>query len=394
MWVLYNVAHGNSKIKSYNGKAWIRVLGFFHSKNKAMEHASCVSKSIQGGLEIRICPIEQFRIILNKKFTMDDMDEIKTREEKKLNFLLKYHKEFRKSKKEEVEINSREKKTGDLFFEPEERRTVYKEYVSLNSLEQNPTSEEPKEHVPIKTENLFGAFGAFPFLLDSNFLNLKKDFHISSQNYFAMAYLPDYEVNIFETQSLDVWKIYWEEHYMKIQTRIVNTWNKKSNFNCLTFHEFSKTFGKCLEDKFGNYEYQFIKNNYEDYIKSKFSESDYSLFKIEIDKEMKDFMKKNPIPEKDQEEEPAIAFLCYGETSQEVHDYITKNKELPLLKEYDVACIALYEWIQLENFKNTSIKKEYREELIKTLLNNRDASVHESQQMQQVHPNIPVIDVI
>jgi hypothetical protein len=94
MWVLYNVAHGNSKIKSYNGKAWIRVLGFFHSKNKAMEHASCVSKSIQGGLEIRICPIEQFRIILNKKFTMDDMDEIKTREEKKLNFLLKYHKEF------------------------------------------------------------------------------------------------------------------------------------------------------------------------------------------------------------------------------------------------------------------------------------------------------------
>jgi hypothetical protein len=174
----------------------------------------------------------------------------------------------------------------------------------------------------------------------------------------------------------------------------VNAWNKKSALGCLTFQDFTKTFGKSMEDKFENQEYQFIKNKYEEYMKSKFSETDFLLLESEIDNEMKDYLLKNPIPEKEQEEEPAIAFLCYGETSQEVHDYIIKNKELPLFKEYDVACIAMYEWVQLENFKNTSIKKEYREELIGTLLKNRDANMNESQQMQKIHPNIPIIDVI
>lgn len=69
MWVLYNVAHANSRIKSFDGKAWLRVLGFFHSEKKAREHAKEIDNSINSGLEIRICRTEQFRIILNVNYS-------------------------------------------------------------------------------------------------------------------------------------------------------------------------------------------------------------------------------------------------------------------------------------------------------------------------------------
>lgn len=379
MFVLYNVAHENARIKSFDGNAWIRVIGFFITRKGAMEHSEKISSVTPGGMEIRIAPIGVFRLILNKNYSSFTEDD-KEREEKKHNFLLKYHKENKEKNKSEVENNAANKKLGDIVFSPKERREFYKEITNeANTITTNTTN--------VVTNN---------YAIDSKLQLFPKDFQIRSQNYFAMAYVPDYESLIFESHDLDVWKIEYEDE----KTRLRNHELKKLLIKHphLKLDEIKKELDQVKNEK-ENYSGLFLKKFEED-LKIKYEKSIWDLcgesyveMTQKIDEELQIWSKYNPVPETIRKEEPMIAFLNCGDSSEDVHSYILKNKKEELIKDYDVACINMYEWVRLSNFKNPMIKKEYREEIISNIFKNRDDQCREIERLQKNNPSIHVTEI-
>lgn len=409
MWVLYNVAHANSRIKSFDGKAWLRVLGFFHSEKKAREHAKEIDNSINSGLEIRICRTEQFRIILNVNYSNteeENVKKIKEKEEKKLDFLLKYHKELLKKRKEEVETNSRDKKIGEVFFCPEERRKIYNELHNEIEIQKKGQVKNIQEFEGNERQDIVENVqkNGLDIQNSEGLLHIKKNFSISTQNYFSVAFLPDYETNLFDTVALDTWKMQYEKNFLELQNKELSEFfsdvlHLKNKY--ISFHEFVKEGGEKKEETFSNkMYYEHTKEKYIDFIETIIKNENnieyYQKYKkiiLNINEKQKIWKDLNPVPDFYEKDEPAIAFLSFGETSQEVHDYILKNKNSTYMKEFDVACIAMYEWINLENFKNPLIKKEYREEMLDTLLKNRDVHLETSEHLKKEHPNLPIIDV-
>jgi hypothetical protein len=64
---LYNVAHANTAIRSPDGKAWMRALGFFESKAKTQAHANEILRR-DPGLELRYFPAAQFFCVGRSKY--------------------------------------------------------------------------------------------------------------------------------------------------------------------------------------------------------------------------------------------------------------------------------------------------------------------------------------
>jgi hypothetical protein len=101
----------------------------------------------------------------------------------------------------------------------------------------------------------------------------------------------------------------------------------------------------------------------------------------ELDKIEKDFIVLNPVPEKHFFDEPAVAFLGAGNTEHDLQTWIKKNEHVAFLKEYDVACVSMYEWIKIKNFTNMKIKKEYKEDFLNTLQDNIEKNEIEKEKL-------------
>lgn len=138
---LYNVAHANTAIRSPDGKAWIRALGFFPNKVATQLHANALLKH-DPGLELRYFPATKFFCISRNKYA-DVFEEViemgpdgapivladgslKTRRErtffdqkmrdaeiKKQNRLVKHHTKMRKQQIKEVKSNALRRRMGD-----------------------------------------------------------------------------------------------------------------------------------------------------------------------------------------------------------------------------------------------------------------------------------------
>jgi hypothetical protein len=55
-------SHASTKIVSCDGDAWIRVLGFFKTRESAMSHAKKLNE--YDTQEIRIAPVGEFRMMM------------------------------------------------------------------------------------------------------------------------------------------------------------------------------------------------------------------------------------------------------------------------------------------------------------------------------------------
>jgi hypothetical protein len=76
MFILYQIANEQTCIKSSDGCAWLRVIGFFNSKENALRHTTKLEP-----MEIRIAPVNTWRVVLNEPAqTLDNAELMKTLE--------------------------------------------------------------------------------------------------------------------------------------------------------------------------------------------------------------------------------------------------------------------------------------------------------------------------
>lgn len=387
MFVLYNAAHQHSRIKSFDGNAWIRVLGFFMTRESAILQANKISSSISGGLEIRIAPTEEFRLILNKNYSQPMSFD---KEKRKHGFLLQFHKEYKEKNKLEVEENATKKQIGNIVFSPQERREYYNH---LKHDTANDTNDDTKIDTKIDTISDSNVLPIFDISRDSDLQTFSKSWQIRCQNFFAMAVIPDYETLMLDSQDLDMWKIEYDRHETMLKNNALHVLlSKYPSFRAPKTPTF-------IPERNEQYSDLFIKKFTED-LKEKWMKEiwelcgeSYSEMVMRVDEEMQKWLVLNPVPVAQEKEEPAIAFLTVGDTSDEIASYIKKNKEQSFIRDYDVACICMYEWVRVSTVKHPSIKKQYREEILSDIFKNRDEKQSELENIRKEHPTMKVVEV-
>lgn len=76
MFVLYQIAHEKTSIRSSDGCAWLRVIGFFNTMPNALRYVKKLPP-----MEVRIAPVNSWRVALNETVqTMDNAELMKTLE--------------------------------------------------------------------------------------------------------------------------------------------------------------------------------------------------------------------------------------------------------------------------------------------------------------------------
>ena len=287
MFVLYNCAHLNASIKS-SGDAWIRILGFFQSKTEAFSYTKILT-TYDTGLEVRIAPINEFRMILSSKYNdkPNELDMItRERESEKLNKLLELHLQSRTDAFAETSNNAKERIMGELKFKATEKIEEYKIQLTENQI--------------VNKENLISQTLIFDCVKP-----ISNNFIIRMQRFAAISVIPDYIHNEKIEQNL----LKWESE--------MNHYNKDT---------------------------------------------------------LKEFIEINPLPST-LGAEPAISFLKYGDTEEEISIWIKNECRI---KDSDIACVSMYEWINLKNIWSDKIKRIFREPLVQKLHENKEFQHKES----------------
>jgi hypothetical protein len=289
MFVLYNCAHGNSSIKS-DGDAWIRILGFFQTKQEALLYTKTIIAN-DNGLEIRITPSNEFRMMLSRKYndTIETIDmDTRNYEATKLDSLLSKHKESRKYAFEDTANNAKEHQVGQVKFNPIDK---INEYQLLH-----------QELVLTLTKEL-------SFSTNISVKPIPPNLTLRMQRFAAIAVIPDY---IF---------------YSDLNQKLITWENSKETTN--------------IED-------------------------------------LKEWYHNNPLPSP-KGAEPAVSFLMYADTEEELNTWIKTKCQI---KDIDIACVTMYEWIKVNHLWSDNIKRYYRESLLETLHYKKDYQHQESLKIQ------------
>ena len=110
MFVLYQIANEKTSIRSADGCAYVRVLGLFKDRKKAMQHIEIVGDEY----EIRIAPVGQWKVLLNRSMNDPDFHEAEATKYEKL---LEMHTMTQEAKDQAVKKAFEEKQPGELRIE-------------------------------------------------------------------------------------------------------------------------------------------------------------------------------------------------------------------------------------------------------------------------------------
>ena len=383
-WVLYNCAHKDASIKSADGEAWVRILGFFQSKPEALSHANKLC-AIDEGTEIRIAPVGEFRILLNEKCN----ESTRVREVEKHAFLLDAHKKSRVKSFQETAKNAMERNMGTLVFPARERAAEHlrefspeDDYTDMPTLVKFEDSDEIKTPPRIKQET------------QTPVKNISPNETLRMQRFAAMSIIPDYEHdNKIETLVND-WEKSRDAEYSKIRNAVVREslgsralpvfkdlvfdWVERNRppkgFNC---------WGQSISND----------NIWEKNDELPSSNTDVSswlnMLSIAKDKAvwdflciekpdrrvvLKDWLSQNPIPTTFSGSEPAVAFLYATDTETEMKDWIQSCR----LVDADIACVVMYEWVKINSSQSAKVFKTYREPLVSQLHSNKAFQANEA----------------
>jgi len=385
-WFLYNLAHKNSSIKSSDGQAWIRVLGFFPSKNRALEHAKKIS-AFDKGLEIRICPSEEFRVMLRDRYhdKPGELDMItRERETSKHEFLSALHIHKRKEAFRETAANAESRQMGKLDYRVEDRIEV----IQPQKVDIAAAASEPKPELSAKPE-----VGRIPESLE-----------LRMQKFAALAFIPDYEHEEISKNALDSWENKCEENYIKNRnTLLINALKEKKmpSSRSLMEHWVSvnpppkgtnvygqKLLNSCIWERGG------------EKVQDTEVEAWMATFKIEQERviwhecgikkperteAIKTWLAENPLPEIDSAE-PCVSFLFVANTEDEVKAWIDKCS----IKQHDVGCVSMYEWIKISNVWGEKIKRTFREPLVSKLYEKREFQSAEAKRLEGLVKEIEI----
>jgi hypothetical protein len=393
MWALYNLAHKDSSIKSLDGDAWIRILGFFATKTEALAHTKNVLKH-DSGLEIRLAPANEFRVMLRSRY-MDCAEalDMKTRdrEAKKHAFLLEAHNSARKDAFEEVSKNAKERQMGELKFSESERIEAHaEEFVNsaidgIQAESQREISNEPNEVARIA-----------------------KDLEVRMQRFAALALIPDYEHSQYLQGLLTSWESKRDSAYAKCRnetlSRILGDRSIPS-FRSLSEDWVTKNppprgfnvWGQRSEDMWicdtTRRDAEVTDSEVKAWLNTFKVAREEALWnwlgeaKPDRSEALKVWFQQNDLPD-DAGAEPAVAFLKSADTESEIADWI---KTCPF-KDFDVACVAMYEWIKLRNASSDRVHRTFRNPMVGQLHAKKDFQKAEALKLTQ-SGNVKEIEV-
>ena len=330
--VLYNASHELTRIKSCDKDAWVRVLGFFNTRESAIRHANKLNT--YEAQEIRIAPVAEFRMIM--KTTVD-----KNQEEYKHKTLLETHANNRIKAFADTRKNADNRIMGDLKFSPRERV-------------QSQSSPQFKS-------------------ITGGLKKVTADMEIRMQKFAAIAIVPDYlHEAVLESRVKE-----WEKENLANESKLRNqvlhqalkgrslpstkdllvSWVEKfsppTGFN---------VFGQNSNDLWMKNDSPVSSDpNVKSWIESFLKQYDEELWKwLECEKPAYVYTSPPDISGA----EPAVAFLHASNTEEEMDKWIKESS----LTTYDIACISMYEWVKLDDIH--CVQKKYREPMLEMIHNN------------------------
>ena len=369
-WVLYNLAHKESSIKSQDGDAWIRVLGFFESKENALNHSVKLNEYDQG-VEIRITPINEFRVLLRSKYNdkPQNLDYVtRERETKKHIFLLEKHKLSRQVAFQETFQNANSHKMGDVKFHPEDVISSYSE--------EKETFSKSNSTVIKKIE---------------------RDLEVRLQRFAAIAIIPDYEHSESLDCELQTWESVFYETFKKEKNNLFTQHLKDRDVPLnheLCEHWLNENpppkgfniWGQESEDILLKNDLPISQNSQILLWMKQFRhEKEKQIWKWigisqpEEEVALKEWIKTNPLPITSGAE-PAVSFLFCSELESEVKEWVTSKCEMI---DVDIACVAMYEWIKIKNSRSEKIQRTFRNSNVQKIFDNIGIQKNEASKIEK-----------
>jgi hypothetical protein len=340
-YVLYNAAHANTSIRSKDDKAWIRILGFFESKEAALDHASKINQRQKQ--EIRIAPVRSFRMIMRDKVN----ESLREKETLKHSYLLSTHVKLRNHAIKKTQENAELRKMGSTSFDFE---TV------PPPLPQNTSKQSAS--------------------LSEVLIPLGNDDEIRMQRFAAISIIPDYEVLALQSKQNEADIARAKQEYTRRKNELISQKVMKG-FVLPSSEELSKSF----IESFPPPPTDPTNTNFSTWLQMKNEAMETELFS-------RMNLEKPSVPLSTQEtnlkEEPAVMFLTFSEREEEMEKTIQKIVDTDMsMKHYDIACVAMYEWLCIEAFQHESVRVKYRDSQLSKLHEARVAHSEEASTLLQ-----------
>jgi len=197
MWIIYNLAHKFTKIRSSDGDAWIRVLGFFAKQEEAIKYAKKYAE--YDNIEIRISPQNQFKVMMKYDYKNDQLMLLREKEVNKYYMLLDLHKEKRSHAFKETYDNAKNHQVGKLKNNDESQ--IDEDLAKV------------EEEVFAKENNSFSQ-------LNESVKNVTMT--IRMQNFCGIAVIPDYLHIEEENKEFEDWERKRLLFYSGLRNRLVH----------------------------------------------------------------------------------------------------------------------------------------------------------------------------
>ena len=345
--VLYNAAHSNSSIKSEDGKAWIRILGFFVSREDALAHASKLNEHVKQ--EIRLAPLGSFRVLLQDKLT----PELREKETQKHSFLLETHAKVRSYAIKQTQENAELRKMAGS--------TSYDFGINQDTL---PFMQDKEARVSVSTSKNKDT---------QNLPAVSRDNEIRMQRFAAISVISDYEILGIRARRKATNTLKSQREYTTKKNEIISK-KIKEGFVLPSFIKLVNSFiqtnpppphydiqGKRLDNN-DDHEPNFEVSHW---MKMRNDAIEVALFEaMGVEKPSLE----EALEEKGEEgeEEPAVMFLDFADREDEMETKIQKIVDTDVsMKHYDIACVSMYEWLCLETLSQTKVK--YRDPQLNNL---------------------------
>jgi len=385
--VLYNAAHANTSIRSHDGNAWIRILGFFDSRDEAFKHAAKINEGMKQ--EIRLAPIHNFRMLLRDGFNPKNLLDLREKETQKHKFLLDTHSKVRSHAIKQTQENADLRKMAGT--------TSFNYYAEKEEEEED--KEEPKKQPEIEEKNK----------IKSDLPSISRNDEIRMQRFAAISIIPDYEVLGIKARRIALKKAQAQKEYTKKKNELISE-KVKQGFSIPSSSKLTASFLQKYpppphHDELGNRTTRSVFDNNEPHepdseistwMKMRNDAIEDALFKeMNIEKPTLDEVQEQDV--KGEEQEPAVMFLGVSDREDEMETIIQKIVDTDVSKKhYDIACVAMYEWLSISSLSlnnNKELRRKYRDPQLNKLHEARLAHSEEAATLVK-EGSANVIDVL
>jgi hypothetical protein len=231
--------------------------------------------------------------------------------------------------------------------------------------------------------------------IKSDLPSISRNDEIRMQRFAAITIIPDYEVLGIKARRIALRKAQAQKEYTKKKNELISE-KVKQGFSIPSSSKLTASFlqkypppphhdevgNRTTRSVFDNNEPQEPDSEISTWMKMRNDAIEDALFKemnIEKPKVVEDFVEEG---QEGEEEEPAVMFLGVSDREDEMETIIQKIVDTDMsIKHYDIACVAMYEWLSVSSLSlnnNKELRRKYRDPQLNKLHDARLAHSEEA----------------